>query len=428
MKRSLTFLLVLTLALTLPAAAEEGQGNGFFGGLGSWLDDTLQAAGDAIGDAADAVGSAAGSVSEAIGSAAGSVGDAVGSAAGSVGNAVGNAIDSVSTFAVDTWNAADKAVNGMWTSVTGTQLFDADDQVYMLTVDEDEPITFMGAPVNAGKDTGYSKAGAIEQGDPHYGWTLGQFYIEGATKMIVDQPNGSVIFLKTVGDQLELHFGLTQNINRLNDRDDLAVCSDRDGFDKYFQVEKTDMGRGALITRFTNHQRLAGEPVLYTDYLSAVAAGSADTVIQLNEEGDYEVALDYELQDAGKFSIPQYHDYHIFFTFSVRNGNCMVYLFDASTKAELRNETIIENGFSIDFARSRYLEIHVKRETLAEDGKTLDVRYNKVAQDGDEYTDEGVYTITAKNIYTNEETSKRLFVGDEEAYARYIDGGITVEG
>ena len=37
----------------------------------------------------------------------------------------------------------------------------------------------MGSVVNTGKDNGYSGKESIKSDDPHYGWTLGQFYVQG---------------------------------------------------------------------------------------------------------------------------------------------------------------------------------------------------------------------------------------------------------
>ena len=89
--------------------------------------------------------------------------------------------------------------------------------------------------------------------------------------------------------------------------------------------------------------------------------------VKLCEEGDYEVALDYELRKNnldlfGWNPFPSYNDYRIFFRFSVRNGNCMVYPFDVVTGAELTNSSITENGFYLDLAKSRYLNIDIKKE------------------------------------------------------------------
>ncbi|MDE6580579.1 MAG: hypothetical protein K2K41_08620, partial [Ruminiclostridium sp.] len=172
--------------------------------------------------------------------------------------------------------------------------------------------------------------------------------------------------------------------------------------------------KGMLIIRKTNYQNVKEEPILFNDYLVAKASESADTEVYLFEEGDYEVALDYELKNASSL-FPSYHNYRIFFKFSVRNSNCMIFPFDSVTKAELINSSITPNGFYLDLAKSRYLDINVKKAVLVPNGDdyTEDIRFNKSAKDGDQYTDEGVYYITVNNKYTGEQTSKTIYVGTD---------------
>lgn len=168
---------------------------------------------------------------------------------------------------------------------------------------------------------------------------------------------------------------------------------------------------------------------MYTDYLSGITASGADTTVQLFEEGDYEVALNYEIKDESMKVIDSYSNYRITFKFSVRNGNCMVYPFDVATGAELTNTAITENGFYLDLARSRYLDINIKREVLAEGavGLTEDVRFNRPARDGDQYTDEGIYTITVSNRYTGQETTKQIYVGTNKILMAHMVTGLSVE-
>lgn len=110
---------------------------------------------------------------------------------------------------------------------------------------------------------------------------------------------------------------------------------------------------------------------------------------------------------------PSYSNYCITFKFSVRNSNCMVYPFDAQTGAELSDGAVAESGFYLDLARSRYLDIDIRKEVEVEgqDGLVEDTRFNRAAADGDVYTDKGVYTITVSNRYTGETTTKVIRVG-----------------
>lgn len=45
--------------------------------------------------------------------------------------------------------------------------------------DPNEPRYYMGEAVNTGQDNGYSGAHNIGSNDPHFGWTLGRFFVSG---------------------------------------------------------------------------------------------------------------------------------------------------------------------------------------------------------------------------------------------------------
>ena len=68
------------------------------------------------------------------------------------------------------------------------------------------------------------------------------------------------------------------------------------------------------------------------------------------------------------------------------------------------------------------------REVLTDgqNGQTFDTRFNKPAKDGDKYTDEGVYTITATNNYTKQTTTKVLYVGDNPVLKAYVTSNLTL--
>jgi len=285
-----------------------------------------------------------------------------------------------------------------------------------------------GDLVNAGKDTGYSEMEEIDKDDPHYGWSLGHFYIKGYTSQTTDG-NGNPVFLKNVGDKVELWFQLDQDIACLNGDSELIICEDKNGYDKYFGVDQGGLGRGTIIIRHTDYQNLPGDPVIHKDYLAALTVG-APVQVELFEEGDYEVALNYEIKDVGISVLGSdylngYDNYRVFFRFSVRNGNCMIYPFDTATGDELTNSATTENGFYLDLARSRYLDIVIKKSVMNETsgGLVEDTRFNKPAQDGEKYTDEGVYTITVKNRYTGAETVKTIYVGTDDVLEVHANTG-----
>lgn len=267
--------------------------------------------------------------------------------------------------------------------------------------------------VNTGHDNGFSEENKITGDDPHFGYEVGEFFVKGFTSY-ADDDKTNPVFLKNVGDQISLWFNLKHDIADIKGDGTLKVNSDGNGYDEYFGIEKTDFGKGMLIIRKTNYQNVKEKPILFNDYLAAKASESADTEVYLFEEGDYEVALDYELRNASSL-FPSYHNYRIFFKFSVRNSNCMIFPFDSVTKAELINSSITPNGFYLDLAKSRYLDINVKRAVLVPNGDdyTEDIRSNKSAKDGDQYTDEGIYYITVNNKYTGEQTTKTIYVGTD---------------
>lgn len=254
---------------------------------------------------------------------------------------------------------------------------------------------------------------------------MGNFFISGYTDNRVSD-DGKVVFLKNLDDKVTLWFNLAQNIDALNGDKDLKITSDTEGYDRYFETPRTDFGKGTLIVRYTDYNNNKSEPQIYTNYLEANTSFGADTKVQLFEEGDYEVALDYEVTYDGL--IDTVGHYRIFFEFSVRNGNCMVYPFDVITGSELSNSSMTENGFRLDLAKSRYLNVNIKRELMKETADRLveDTRFNGPARDGAEYTDEGIYTITVENEYTGQNTVKKIYVGTDSILRAYMTTGLSI--
>lgn len=296
----------------------------------------------------------------------------------------------------------------------------------------DEGAYYFDKVYNAGLDTGYSETNLIEEGDPHFGWKIGTFKVSGFTQ-VADSSDGSKVFLKTVGDTVVLSFTLNENIDALNGNGQLSVNSDSGGFDQSMGISKTELGRGALFVRYTDYQNATHAPEVYVDYFEGIEVG-ATTEVQLCEEGDYEVVLDYELcndvRKVGPISVlPEYSDYSIRFNFSVRNGNCMIFPLDAQTGSELTNESYAPNGFKLDLANSRFLDINVKRDVVADGSGRLveDTRFNGPARDGDVYSDEGVYTLTATNKDTGQSTVKVIYVGNDPRLKTYVVEGKSIE-
>lgn len=297
---------------------------------------------------------------------------------------------------------------------------------------ENENKFYLGTLVNTGKDTGYSGNNSISEKDPHFGWKLGHFYISGYSRVVDKKENP--IFLKTAGDRVALHFYLEQDIKCLNKDENLSISDDKNGYDKYFEVGKTNFGQGTLIIRKKDYQNNTDKPTIYTDFLVANMGKNNDVKIELFEEGDYEVALNYEIKNdprniLGLSIVPTYTNYRIFFSFLVRNGNCMVFPFDVETKEELTNSSLTENGFYLDLAKSRYLDIDVKKEVLkdSKDGLVEDIRFNRPAKDGEKYIEEGIYTITVSNRYTKEKTVKKIYVGNNKIMKAHVVTGLSIK-
>lgn len=280
--------------------------------------------------------------------------------------------------------------------------------------------------VNTGLDNGYLESNSIKEGDPHFGWKLGRFVVSGFTSRAGDDVP---VFLKNSGDQVELSFQLNQSIDSLNGDDKRKISGDGNGYDEYFGIPKTDFGHGTLITKHTDYQNASTEPTVSNEYLSSIEVG-ANTHIDVYEEGDYEVALDYEIESPGLLPFrPAYNNYRIFFKFKVRNSNTMMFLFDTATNNELFNGSVTSSGFRIDMAGSHYLDVSVKREVLNStgDGLTEDVRFNRTATDSAVFEDEGIYTVTVKNPNTGEEaTTKRIYVGTNDAMKASVANNMTL--
>lgn len=297
---------------------------------------------------------------------------------------------------------------------------------------EVEPRKLLGSRVRTTKDKGYIGSSTITNDDPHYGWNLGSFIINGYTSETVDSSDSTSVFLKNVGDKVTLWFRLSQDIDRLDNNPDLSIAGDENGYDQTFEIDKTDFGRGALLLRYTDHEGAVHEPVLYTNYLEACARTGADTRVQLFEEGDYEVALDYVISEKRHpvNIAPVQRDYRIYFRFKIRNGNCMVFPIDIANNSELTDGAVTPEGFRLDMAKSRYLNIGVRMSVpvMQADGTlTDDVRFNRPARDGETYTQDGIYKFTVKNKYTGEEVSKTIYVGTDPYVNALSKSGLSIK-
>ena len=99
----------------------------------------------------------------------------------------------------------------------------------------------LGKKTRAKEFDGYSGSSEIEKKDIHYNWDIGQFFVSGFTDK-EKESDGKVVFLKNVGDKVTLWFNLKQNISELNGNKDLKITDDTEGYDQYFETERTDFG------------------------------------------------------------------------------------------------------------------------------------------------------------------------------------------
>ena len=323
-----------------------------------------------------------------------------------------------------------------------------------------DQINYFGTVVPCGKDNGYKPnttsswnpwtmltasglvMGLIPDDDPHKGWTLGSFYVQGYSGTTESNLNSyeknMPVYLKNAGDTVSFGFKLDQNINKLNGNskykisDDHKVIQDCWVDDPYVSG---DLGKGVLIIIHRDWQGKETKTV-YKDFLKGKSVG-ANTEVQLFEEGDYRVVLCYEIYKDDSWNwITDWMDpngswfnYRIESYFSVRNANSMVFPFDIESGAELTNHSYSENGFRVDLANSKYLKLSVKKEILNENGSDIieDTRFNKVVADKAEFTEEGKYTVTVKNLYTDLVTEKIIYVGTNDVMRCNTVTGMSVQ-
>lgn len=192
-----------------------------------------------------------------------------------------------------------------------------------------------------------------------------------------------------------------------------------------------DLGKGALIIRYTDYENVKHESKVYTNFLEENAILGENRRIQFLGEGDYEVALDYEVENNkrnifGLSVFPEYSYYRIYFKFSVRNADSNVRLYDVNDDTKLKTNDFTENGFKLNQTLSRYLDVEVKHEVYdaEKNSFTEDKNLMANAKDGGKYTDEGFYLITAKNRYTDSQTNRIVYVGKNKFLQRCAQSGM----
>ena len=96
----------------------------------------------------------------------------------------------------------------------------------------------------------------------------------------------------------------------------------------------------------------------------------------------------------------------------------MVFPREDSTGRELYDGEITTTGFRLDWAKSQYINVNVEHFSInvSKDGTiTADTRWNRAAKEDTLYSDEGIYKITVKNLYSDgDPTEKTIYVGDNK--------------
>ncbi|MCR8968441.1 hypothetical protein [Facklamia sp. 7083-14-GEN3] len=301
----------------------------------------------------------------------------------------------------------------------------------------DKPRREFKSKVNTGLDNGYNlnEAEKIDKEDPHFGWDLGFFTVNGYTRE-AKESNGKPVFLKTVGDEIRLWFTLNQEIDQLDKNPALRISEDKNGYDVAMGIKQTNFKRGTLIVKYTDDEGHNYDPVIYTDFLAANASTYADTRIQLFEEGDYEVTLNYEVSNsprryASVDVLPKYYNYKMNFEFAIRNGNTMAFPRDMETGSELKDRAYTRSGFIVDFTQSKYLTLDVvRKEVITNDDGSLSssVRSNTVGNGLNTYDKPGIYELTVKNQYSESlPTTITIFVGEDKNIMALAKNKLSIE-
>lgn len=292
--------------------------------------------------------------------------------------------------------------------------------------DDDSKYVFATKLVNAGDFGPYNKSNKISTKDPHYNWNLGDFVMTGYTSYS-ENSDGNVVFLKTVDDEITLSFDLQQDIDKLNGNKKLFIDNDKKGQDEILGTQKTNFKKGALLIRYTDPDNKTHDTQIYTNFLSGNSKGAENMSIVFNEEGTYEVALDYKIESskikAFGGSLGTHNRYRMSFEFAVQNGTNTGFIFNNDNGQEIEDMSVVSNGFYIDLANSRYIDVEYKWEILNNDGTKLITQESAVAKDGDVFTKEGIYTITFKNEYVDEDVTRRICVGENKVLENYIHTG-----
>lgn len=274
----------------------------------------------------------------------------------------------------------------------------------ILNVETEEKTIYDGSNVQK-TDNNYDNAEQVKVGDRQQGWTLGDFIVSDYSSRLSDS-SGNDIFLKKIGDKITLSFDLQQNIKKLNNNDNFQIASIKNANLVNPTLKGKINGLGTLVVQMKEPSGKLEKAKVYKNYLSGVNKNANAEVITL-EEGDYHAVLCYAIDDTSFLGdiLNRHQYYRIDYNFKIRNGNANAFIKDISTKSELEDGATTTNGFTIDTANSKYLNIQIVKTN--QDGKVVK---NVPYKSGESIDDEGKYEISITTDYSNIATKKTIYV------------------
>lgn len=256
---------------------------------------------------------------------------------------------------------------------------------------------------------GFNKKISMNTNSYHLGWELGQFVLDGYTQKIKGK-DGIYTFEKNAGDNISLYFDLFENINKLNGNKKLIIDKLDQDTDIDYNLKESNYGKGLLIIKKKDLNTSCSEPVkIYKNFLKKK---DKNRKIELKEEADYEISLDYRVTETSFIDTSE--NYKIKFKFRIINSNTTIYPKDLNTGLDLTNDSSTENGFYVDFAGAKGLEVYVKHKIINQDKDNWHILSNEAVKDKQEFCEDGCYEIKVINNSTNADpTYYNVYVGKD---------------
>lgn len=198
-----------------------------------------------------------------------------------------------------------------------------------------------GTLIETGRDNGYSGSNKVEKGNPHYGWSLGNFTISGFVRKKAGAFGITTFYVHEGDTGFKLSYKLNYSLDKLAGKDNLSINEDTNGYDTEFDIEKQNFGYGALfLRRRDNNTGKYDKASKRLNFLYARKPGNSFVVTNSMTEGDYELALDYEIQEKYGFlnSLTNWWNYKVTYRFAVR------YIDEEPIETSNANARLIKNS------------------------------------------------------------------------------------